>query len=337
MSDFSVQTKALNSGSDAFKGVSRDVQSIAEDARRILSQTRNTITIRLAQSNKSGAVYSSISNCSRDLTNLSSALNKISSIYNRYEQNIASKDISDSFENAHNISAALEGITGGVGGNGAENNWFDKYLEILGIPSWIGDLLEGITNDIQGLSQFDFIKKIIDGIKGSSTAIPIIGLFLSAPNFANSVLELYKEIKNGGGFWDELLSVVSSGGKFTGSAAQVWTIGTEAAKKLAPAMVYLNIALAGIDFISEGIETYDKVSADGKVDMNDIAEMGIRSSIKGLDSLFCFGLLDEDKVSEFIMNWAKNKGNEIGNHMVEAYKLGTDIGTTILSLRELFK
>lgn len=323
MSDFSVQTKALNSGSGAFQGVSREVQAIADDARRILNQTRSIITIRLAQTNKSQAVYSSISNCSRDMVNLSNALNKISSIYNTYENRVASKDVSASFENAHNISAALEGITGGVGSNGAENSWFDKYLEFLGIPSWIGDFLNGICDEFQGLARIPWVKKLLDGIKGSGTVIPIVSLFLSAPNLANSVLELYKEIKDGGNFFDELLSTIASGGRFGGSAAQVWTIGTDAAKKIAPALVYLNIAAAGLDFASEVSETYDRLAADGKVDMDDIAEMGIRGSIKGLDSLFCFGLLDEDAVSEAIMNWADD--------------LGTDIGNTVLEVKEFFK
>ncbi len=312
MSDFSVQTKALNSGSGAFQGVSREVQSIADDARRILNQTRSIITIRLAQTNKSQAVYSSISNCSRDMVNLSNALNKISSIYNTYEKRVASKDVSASFENAHNISAALEGITGGVGANGAQNNWFDKYLKILGIPSWIGDFLESISNSFKGLARIPFVKELIDGIKGSSTALPILGIFLSAPNFANSVLELYKEVKDGGNFLNELFDTLASGTRFGGSAAQVWAIGTEFAEKFdKTAGAYICIAAAALDFISEGMETYDKVSADGKVDMGDIGEMGIRASVKGLDSLFCFGFVNEDWLSDRIIEWADNRGEEL--------------------------
>ena len=261
---------------------------------------------------------------------LSSSVTKYNNVENRINEDKRKKDIQtprkdipvvNISNDANDIVEIMDVKTDSSSSNinSVKANWFDNYLKYIEGSSSIGDFLSAICDKFQGLARIPQLNKLLDSISGSSIAVPIISLYLSAPGLASSILELYKEIRSGGNFFDEIFGTGGATIKFSGAASQVATIGNKTAiTKLAPILIYLNIAASGFDFASKSIETYDKLASDGCVDMGDWGEIGIRSSIKGLDTLFCFGLLNEDSVSDNIINWADETGKNIGEAYLKA-------------------
>ena len=95
MTDFEVRTNSLNNISSNFSQISSRVRNISNEARSVLSSTRGSITARLAYSLQRSVVCGNIDKCSTDYKNLSSALKKVSVLYNQCEKKVEGQKLFD--------------------------------------------------------------------------------------------------------------------------------------------------------------------------------------------------------------------------------------------------
>lgn len=184
MADFAVQTKQLMVVSNNLKSTSTQINSIAEESKRILGQIRYSLSIRLDWSHKSGVVYTSINNCSKDMKSLASALSKASSIYNQYEANIESKG---KFENV-GMAAVLAGLAGIE--QGKNSNIKSKIAELLSDVleggGFFGGLLSVASSAMIGASSgswADFLKSFKKGYKTIDDVIEATKKYKGYKNF----------------------------------------------------------------------------------------------------------------------------------------------------------
>lgn len=92
MAEFEVRTDGLNNVANNFERISRQVSDISQDARRILSNTRGSITAKISYALQRGVVCGNIDNCSNDFLALSKGLSKTSSLYFKHENKAKEKD-----------------------------------------------------------------------------------------------------------------------------------------------------------------------------------------------------------------------------------------------------
>ena len=164
MADFQININQVSALSREFSESSRRVKSIATEARSVLNQTRYSITVRIAQSLRSSATYSSISNCSTDLKNLSVGLEKAMNLYSRYENNISDKnlsidDITDKAVAAANTASSASTSLGKT---------LLKLVESVGLAGASAGFLNQGYKAIKSGKWSDFLKTINSGYKTGS-------------------------------------------------------------------------------------------------------------------------------------------------------------------------
>ena len=95
MADFEVRTDCLRDASERLNRTHHQVREISGEAKRILSNTRGSITARLAMHLQRAVVCTSITNCATDCKNISNTLEKIASVYESREKKVASEELFD--------------------------------------------------------------------------------------------------------------------------------------------------------------------------------------------------------------------------------------------------
>lgn len=95
MAEFEVRTDGLNDVANNFERISKQVSGISQDARRILSNTRGSITAKISYALQRGVVCGNIDNCSVDYKIIAKALRQVSSKYSECEKRVEGKDLFD--------------------------------------------------------------------------------------------------------------------------------------------------------------------------------------------------------------------------------------------------
>lgn len=269
MADFAVQTKQLVVVSNNLKNTSNQIKSIADEAKRIIGQTRYSISVRLDKSFKSGVVYSSINNCSKDMKSLASALSKASSIYNQYEANIESKG---KFENV-GAAAVLAGISLAENGKNGNNNGVKSKIsefltDLLESGGFLGKFLSVTSSSMIGIKSgnwADFLKTFKKGYETIDDTIKATKKYLGYKNF-NPTKATSK--------WFERLVGLEDYAKSIGiNASTAKNIGTRWGrnlKKVAQNQLDEFVSAPGIigSLITGGINIYENYQdyKDGKID-----------------------------------------------------------------------
>lgn len=172
-----------------------------------------------------------------------------------------------------------------------------------------------------------------------------LNMYSNAVGFSNDVLSAYKsymEYKNGSEKGYNVISeIINAGGSVIDFGGSIYkfqflsnprvlhtlTKGGEDATELivdssAKSLgAYLLIADAGVSFTKTAVQKWGEYSEDGKIDSNDIAHIGMYSSMHGLNSL-AFGVIPDDIVDkgvEKLDNWAVQKG-QIGADYILKHK-----------------
>ena len=119
MADFEVRTDSLRDASEQLNRIHHRVRDISGDAKRILSNTRGSITARLAMHLQRAVVCANINNCASDCKNISNTLNKVASAYESSEKRVMNAELFDEvnrpwlkdlFINIPNIPVIIVGI-----------------------------------------------------------------------------------------------------------------------------------------------------------------------------------------------------------------------------------
>lgn len=95
MADFEVRTDSLRDASDRLNSIHHRVRAISGDAKRILSNTRGSITARLAMHLQRAVVCANINNCAADCKNFSNTLNKVAAYYENSEKRVMNAELFD--------------------------------------------------------------------------------------------------------------------------------------------------------------------------------------------------------------------------------------------------
>ncbi len=95
MADFEVKANSLDNAAEGLERVSGQTRAISDEARRILSSTRQTITAKIAYALQRAVVCSNINASAEDLRNLSNGLHKAADLYRRYEKSVKDKELFD--------------------------------------------------------------------------------------------------------------------------------------------------------------------------------------------------------------------------------------------------
>lgn len=187
----------------------------------------------------------------------------------------------------------------------------------------------------------DFIGNFAKQWGKPAAGVDIIG---SGFDYVNGLLEML-ETKGKSGYQTaaSFMDLIGDGADVVKSVHDFQTVGEIASGSgLTPGGLYVALTKMITSTISQGIKSYEKYSADGDFDSNDLAETLVDSSVNGLLSpisdvlsLVTFGLVP-DNLSEVVSNglksFAKDLGTNIGNFGVET---GTRAGNYIVEHPEL--
>jgi len=267
--------------------------------------------------------------------NAKSALKKLGSFTNIISE--ITKNFSPNSKEKFGLATATFGYFSSlIGFFGEDKSGINGYNNLLKLTSSSTNIYSNIYSCIEKYSG------AITAVNLSETwgrYIPAIGMYGNAVSFSQSVIKALSESGSGYDKASQWVGVVGAGTKFGGSISkflsyspkilQVSSSGelnisykaVSAASKAKNISVYLRIATSGFSTISTGIKSYGNYSKDGSVDMGDIGAIGIDSSISGLNELFLFGLLDAEKVSGEIKDWAGGWGTSAGNYIVNNEEL----------------
>lgn len=187
----------------------------------------------------------------------------------------------------------------------------------------------------------DFIGNFAKQWGKPAAGVDIIG---SGLGYVNGLLELL-ETKGESGYQTAaaFIDLIGDGADVVKSVHDFQTVGELASGNLyTPAGLYAILAKTVSDTTSQFIKSYEKYSADGDFDMNDLSEVMIDGSVKGLYTMFSkltFGIISEDTtgvsaedISNGLKSFAKDLGTNIGNYGKET---GTRAGQYIVDHPEL--
>lgn len=164
----------------------------------------------------------------------------------------------------------------------------------------------GFSNDV--LSAYKSYKDYQNGTgKGYNAVSEMINATGSAVNFGGSIYK-FQFLSS-----PRVLHTLTKGGK---DATEL--VVDSSAKSLG---AYMLVADAGFSFTKTAVQKWGEYSEDGKIDINDIAHIGMYSSMHGLNSL-AFGVIPDDIVDkgvEKLDNWAVQKG-QIGADYILKHK-----------------
>lgn len=249
-----------------------------------------------------------------------------------------SKKISDGSEKKIDLASSISKyLSSLIGFFGEEKSGMTGYSNLLKLMSSSTGVYSSLYSTIEKYSS------AMNAVSLSETwgrYIPAIGMIGSGIGFSQKFLEAWKEekgydktakwveaigggVKFGGGIFKfmsyspKILQVTSD------NALNISYKAVSAGSKAQNISVYLRIASAGFSTISTGIKSYGKYSNNGSqsLDMGDIGAIGIDASISGLNELFLFGLLDAEKASAGVKDWAGGWGNAAGNYILDNEKL----------------
>ena len=194
------------------------------------------------------------------------------------------------------------------GGTGSANNTsetesrnFFQNFEYLGS---LYDLVSGDASVDKGLDIMEMVLKIGDfgDLKGAGVTGDIVG-------FINSYIEAIQDpnAKN-------ILGAISDG---VSAAGNIKIGGSEVIPSWQWGMIISMYASAG----GTAIDRYTELNADGSISWNDVASIGIHSSLSGLNECLWVFKFSDDAVRDFAMgvedfatSWGTSAGNMVNNN-----------------------
>lgn len=107
MANFEVKIDSLANAADQLEHINHEVRKVSNEAKRILSDTRSSITARLAIHLQRAVVCSNINNCAADYKNLAHTLDVAARHYRLCEARVESKELFDQVNDLWNAVSLI--------------------------------------------------------------------------------------------------------------------------------------------------------------------------------------------------------------------------------------
>lgn len=282
MADFEVRTDSLKAVSENFSNVSTQVRNISNEAKRILSSTRGSITARIAYSLQRSVVCGNINNCSTDYKNLSTALKRVATLYMAGEKKVEGKDL---FDEVYTLQDIL-----GLSWDWMNSPIFDVVGVFPKLPISVADVIRpwsgSLTDKLWPKSISDAIADLANRKTGYYDPLYSPELISDLLNGNKEVLsDLLKAtgITSAGATGSTLFKGFTDLGSFKNAMTTLFKDG-KIAGSLAEGTAFINGRIAGIDagVTAKGDVLGASLSSGGKAKW-DLAkgDVGLEANIKG--------------------------------------------------------